>query len=134
MTKAEEWFEFIGKAVFRGTLIIVCTYVGATLARADVRNLVVEPDYTDAGESGTSENSDEPNPAPEKLQYEPVIDDKPILEDRQLPRDVKPGVEYPEGSEMVVTPESSFSVKEEAIVEKPEVAPSPDPLGAVTTQ
>lgn len=144
MTKTEELVEFVGKTVFRGTLIIFCSYVGATLARAEasnetilkphVRNLVVEPDYTDTEESDTGENSDEPKTNPEKLQFEPVIDDKPILEERKLLRDIKPGVEYPEGVEMVVTPEPGFSVKEEVIEEKPEAVASPEPIEAITAQ
>lgn len=120
MTMKIELLNVTGKAAFRGSVVIACICGGAALARAEVphaRNLVVEPDYTTASESDANENSDASKTAPPKLQFEPISDDKPLLEERKLKEEIRPGVEYPEGVEMVVTPEPGFTIKEEAIEE-----------------
>ncbi len=120
MTMKIELLNVTGKAPFRSVAVIACIYGGAALAQAEVphaRNLVIEPDYTTASESDANEVLGDAKPAPQKLQFEPIIDDKPILEERKLKEEIRPGVEYPEGVEMVVTPEPGFAIKEEAIEE-----------------
>ena len=144
MTKTEEYAEFVGKTAYYAALIVICSYVGATLARAvespaaaitDVApvmapNLIIEPDYETRtpieDETGNADGKSE------KLQYEPATEELPILETRKGPAGEKRGSHYEEGTELYVTPEPGITPKDEAIEEITEDAAetSSEPKGA----
>ena len=144
MTKTEEYAEFLGKTAYYAALIVICSYVGASLARAveppvavitevapvKAPNLIIEPDYETRppveDETGNADLT------PEKLQYEPVTEELPILETRKGPVGEKQGSHYEEGTELYVTPEPGITPKDEAIEELTSDAaePSSDPKGA----
>lgn len=139
MTKAESVIEFIGKTAFRATLIITCSYIGATLARGDdtkpeppttglmAPNYVLAPDYLDTDVGDVDE--EKPVDPAQKLEYEPVTDETPLLTERSSKSEQKSGVAYEAGVDLVVSPEPDFSIKPEAIDEKvpaPVASPSPE--------
>lgn len=145
MTKTEEYAEFLGKTAYYAALIVICSYVGATLARAvespvaaitevapvKAPNLIVEPDYETR--PPVEDAAGDAVVKPEKLQYEPVTDELPLLETRKGPAGEKRGSHYEEGGELYVTPEPGITPKDEAIEEITENSdePTADPKGAL---
>jgi hypothetical protein len=109
------------------------------LAHASPPNLVTTPAYSDT--KAGDEDSDE-YPKPElKYQYEPMSDEKPILHKKAQKDEMAGGVEYDEGDELVVEPESEeLAVNLAPIIEKggegdlstpaPSPSPSPSPKAA----
>lgn len=143
MTKTEEYAEFFGKTAYYAALIVTCSYVGAALARAvespvvsivegPVRasNLIIEPDYETP--NAADEDAGGAEVQPEKLQYEPVTDELPILENRKGIAGEKGGSHYEEGTELYVTPEPGITPKDEKIEEatSESVDPTATPKGA----
>lgn len=128
MTKTEEYAEFMGKTAYYAALIVTCSYLGATLAHAvdspvaaivdapiKTPNLIIEPDYETPKTNDDEGESAEPQP--KKLQYEPVTEELPILENRKGVTGEKGGSHYEEGTELYVTPEPGITPKDEAIEE-----------------
>ena len=143
MTKTEEYAEFLGKTAYYATLIVTCSYLGATVARAvespigaiveaqvKVPNLIIEPDYETP--KTVDDEAEDADVQPEELQYEPVTDELPLLENRMGMAGEKGGSHYEEGTELYVTPEPGITPKDEAIEEStPEsVEVTPAPKGA----
>ena len=127
-------FDLLGKAIFRATLMVASNYIGATLAHADVVAMNGAMDFPDRHSDGfvvEPEPEVKPNPElprdipaeplkAEKLEYEPLTDEKPVAEIRKSKAEATTGAIYESGEELYITPESSFSVKDEKIDEKPE--------------
>jgi hypothetical protein len=103
-------------------------------AHASPPNLVVVPEYSDSKVNDT--DSDEYPKSELKYQYEPATDEKPILHKKAQKEEVVGGVEYDEGDELVVEPDSEeLAVSLAPIIEKdleqatasPAPSPSPSP-------
>ena len=134
MSKTIAALDFLGKMILRITILITSTYIGATLARAEVVAMRGEMDFPDRhNEALVVEQEPEARPSPavpndiqaepmkaEKLEYEPLTDEKPVAESRKSKTEDTGGAIYESGDELYITPESSFSVKDEKIEEKPE--------------
>jgi hypothetical protein len=132
MSQAQEvsdLLDFIGRGIFRITVIILCSYIGASLARAEVitsdlrasmgtedvpppapRNQVFQPEY----------DHDQKKPPSQKLQFEPLSSDLPLLHEQQRKDEEGRGALYPEGSETVIGPASDLTVLEDPIEDRPE--------------
>lgn len=78
-------------------------------------NLVIEPEFE--GVQDTESKTDESEQKPEKLQFEPVTDDLPLLEERTVKAEEKRGSFYEEGSELHISPEPGIALTDEEIVE-----------------
>lgn len=128
MKKIEEFKGFTQHALLNIGLIIACSGVSNAFAQsgeakpdlmpADVMipNLVVMPEYGSdqgGGVTGTPEAT-----AEEKLQYDPVTDETPIIMERKAKAEKGAGAEYEEEPEMMIAPQPEFSVKDEKIEEK----------------
>lgn len=79
-------------------------------------NFVIEPEFE--GVQATEPKTDENTQRPEKLQFEPVTDDLPLLEERAVKAEEKRGSFYEEGSELHISPEPGIMIKDENIVEE----------------
>ena len=66
-------------------------------------NLVVDPDY--------GPTADPDSPPGQKLQYDPLTDEKPILEDRNSPNERYDSIEYEEGHELMVSTVPGYSTR-----------------------
>jgi hypothetical protein len=91
-------------------------------------NLILEPEYTEQNHQKKEADSQEP-PA-QKLQYEPVTSDTPLLKEREANVEQSSGAEYEKGTDLFIAPEPDSLVKEEAIEEITEqnpVSPSEKP-------
>jgi hypothetical protein len=135
MSQAQEMsdlFDFIGRTIFRTTLLIACSYVGASLAGAEViqafvyaplqtqqqappsvpRNLVIEPEY-----SPVVVKEENTPPAAEKVQFEPVNRDLPLFHEKLRSGEFNSGALYPPGMDTVVDPGSNITVIDESVME-----------------
>ena len=113
--------------------------IGGKLAHASPPNLVTVPAYSDT--KADDGDSDE-YPKPElKYQYEPMSDEKPVLHKKAQKDEIAGGVEYDEGDELVVEPESEeMAVSLAPVIEKggegdlstptPIASPTPSPKAA----
>ncbi len=104
-------------AIIVSLLVISLTSVES---RAEVLtapiNLILEPDYQAKKEKSKVTDETEIKPD-EKLQYEPVSEDDPLLEERESPEEVKDGATYKTGRELYVAPNPSHQRKIEVIEE-----------------
>ncbi len=72
-------------------------------------NLIMEPEY-----SVHSAPTPTPSP-PNKLQYQPLNDDHPVVEERDVQAEQTNGAKYPRGREVLIAPESENVIKTEEI-------------------
>lgn len=79
-------------------------------------NLIAQPEYTFGPIEDDQEEAD--TPASEKLQYEPMTDERPVISERNAKAETGNAVEYETGTELMVSPAPDFVVKEEKIDEK----------------
>jgi hypothetical protein len=89
-----------------------------TESTKEIPNLVVEPAYIHLEKKRDDENVEEDEKPSEKLQYEPITEEKPLLLEKKLSTERTPGAEYSEGKELIVSPEPDFSIKDERIEEE----------------
>lgn len=79
-------------------------------------NLVMEPKYSQPEKKAKDDNNtDEPGL---KLQYEPITDQGPVLEERQAQEERKGGSQYKSGNEVHIAPTSEHVLRNEQIQEK----------------
>ena len=116
-------------SVFFGSFALACDCkVPRKREKLEVRhdkNMVQEPTYTYRVKRKLKQ-AEEP-PPPEKLQYEPITSEMPLLMEKKLDREQGLGAEYDEGNETVVAPRSSEVVKDEPIVD---ASPEPTPASS----
>ena len=145
MSKTITALDFVGKLVFRSTLVIASSYLGSSLARADLIAMQAMDFPERHHEIQIAEPEPEVKPSPalpeqnsveplkvEKLEYEPVTDEKPLLESRKSKVEHSNGSVYEEGEELYITPEAGFVIKDDQIEEKPAPPGEIDTPGAAS--
>ncbi len=124
--KIEQNLELAFKTAFYMTLIVSGSYMGCMLARAQdllpappsVPNLVMEPEYEAPKPKQKASEPEKDVKASEKLQFEPMTEEMPILEQKVSVPEIKDGSYYDEGTVLHVVSEPSISPKEEKIEEE----------------
>lgn len=150
MSLIREIFQILGRGFILAVTLAAMAYLmdrsahsrdGHVLAstthdssRPSTPNLIIEAVSEDS-ETGTapgfprdSDEIDGPYPISdaEKLQYEPVSDELPLLESRKRKNEELSGAEYPEGEEMHLAPDSGIVIqREDPSSDRPETAPIP---------
>ena len=79
-------------------------------------NLIVEPKYSDHEKDLKTENDS--GVSPQKLQYEPITPEVPVLQEKEGEVERSNGAEYQKGRELYIAPKADNVVKDEEIHEK----------------
>src|SRR5579885_963676 len=109
-------------SVFIGT--IAGHGVGVKCARAESsRNLVMIPVYQEGNIGSKPDGDTDPVAPAKKVAYAPEDDELPVVHTKEAQAEVKGGVEFPAGPEVVIDPDGGVAILNQPIVEKIENDP-----------